>query len=176
MSEVFSKTAKGQDEIKTRSGGLSQRVRQVLIFVDGKRDLDMLRTMLPAEGLADTLQTLQQQGYIDAITMPAEQAAASASPPVAPTAPAATEPAIAFRGLPPEPGSKELELARNFMMNTLKSFTGPYATLSLVEKIDAAQSHAEMRGQFDNWMQAIIETRDGKRRADELRRALLEII
>ena len=36
MGVVFAKTRKGQDEIATKAGGLSPRVRRVLIFVDGK--------------------------------------------------------------------------------------------------------------------------------------------
>jgi hypothetical protein len=174
MNDVFSKTGKGQDEIRTRAAGLTQRVRQVLIFVDGKRDINALRKMLPADDIADTLKMLQEQGYIEAVgtieapvsepaqDMPAEKTLASAG--------------AVFRELPPTPTTQELELARNFMMNTLKSFTGLYSSLSLVEKVNAAQSHAEMRLHFAPWINAITETRDGKRRADELRRSLLEII
>jgi hypothetical protein len=174
MSEVFSKTGKGQEEIKARTGNLSQRVRQVLIFIDGKRDLDALRAMLPAGDLENTLQMLQEQDYIGAI----ETAGIGISE-LAPTAASEETPisdSTAFRELPPTSGTPDLELARNFMMNTLKSFIGPYAALSLLEKVDAAQSHAEMRAHFEPWMEAIIETHDGKRRADELRCALLKII
>jgi hypothetical protein len=117
---------------------------------------------------------LQGQGYIAPIETAgmgiSERAPAAASEEMPISG------STAFRELPPTPVTQDLELARNFMMNTLKSFTGPYAALSLLEKVDAAQSHAEMRAQFDQWMETIIETRDGKRRADELRCALLKII
>lgn len=177
MSEVFSKTGKGQEEIKTRAGGLSQRVRQVLIFIDGKRDIEALREMSPADDLTDMLWVLREQGYIEATELIAE----SASEPVAivSTAPA-EEPALTtsvdFRELPSTPATKELEMARNYMMNTLRNFTGPYAALGLLEKIHAAQSHVEMRAQFEHWIDAIAKAHAGKRRADELRRALLEVI
>ena len=69
MSTIFSKTGKGQEEIKARSGGLTQRVRQVLILVDGKRGIDALCKISPADDLAGTLQALQEQGYIEAIGM-----------------------------------------------------------------------------------------------------------
>ena len=39
MGVIFAKTRKGHEEIETRSGGLSPRVRRVLIFVDGKRSV-----------------------------------------------------------------------------------------------------------------------------------------
>lgn len=174
MSKVFSKTGKGQEEIKVRTGNLSQRVRQVLIFIDGKRDLDALRAMLPAGDLENTLQMLQEQDYIAPIET--VEISISERAPAAASEETPISDSTVFRELPPMPGTQDLELARNFMMNTLKSFTGPYAALSLLEKVDAAQSHAEMRAQFEHWMEAIIETRDGKRRADELRCALLKII
>ena len=53
MGVVFAKTQKGHDEIATKAGGLTPRVRRVLIFVDGKRSVEELRTML----LADDLET-----------------------------------------------------------------------------------------------------------------------
>jgi hypothetical protein len=174
VTNVFSKTDKGYEEIKTRSAGLSQRVRQVLIFVDGKRDIDALRKMLPADDLADTLQTLHQQGYIENIST-AELCISAPQP--ASSAEKVQEPSgIGFRELPSVPGTKELELARNFMMNTLKSFTGLYASLTLLDKVSAVKSHEELRTHFDSWLNAITETRDGKHRADELRQALLQII
>ncbi|MEO8599054.1 MAG: hypothetical protein ABI656_04410, partial [bacterium] len=81
-----------------------------------------------------------------------------------------------FRELPPTPATQELDLARNFMVNTLIRFTGPYATLSLVEKVYAAQSHVEIRMQFDHWVDAIVKAHAGKLRTDTLRTSLLEII
>ena len=37
MCAVFAKTTKGQNEITGKAGGLTPRVRRVLIFADGKR-------------------------------------------------------------------------------------------------------------------------------------------
>jgi hypothetical protein len=174
VTNVFSKTDKGYEEIKTRSAGLSQRVRQILILVDGKRGIEVLRKMSPVDDLADTLQTLHEQGYIEKIS--ASELCASAPGPALPAEKTPVPSGNAFRELPPAPGTKELELARNFMMNTLKSFTGLYASLSLLDKVNAVKSHAELRTHFDSWLNAITETRDGKHRADELRQALLQII
>ena len=55
MGAIFAKTGKGQAEITTKAGGLTPRVRRVLIFVDGKRSVDELRTMLTADDLQHTL-------------------------------------------------------------------------------------------------------------------------
>ncbi|NMM26078.1 MAG: hypothetical protein HHJ12_02035 [Glaciimonas sp.] len=177
MSTIFSKTEQGQEEIKTRSGSLTQHVRQVLIFVNGKRDMDALRKMLPTDDLESTLQMLQEQGYIEAVEMTEIHDSEPVSiSPLVPVEKTSMPTGSIFRDLPLTPSTKELELARNFMMNTLKSFTGPYATISLIEKVEAAQSHTEMRAQFNHWIDAIIQTHPGKQRADELRSALLKII
>jgi len=43
MGALFAKTAKGLNEITTKTGGLTPRVRRVLIFVDGNRTIIELR-------------------------------------------------------------------------------------------------------------------------------------
>ena len=81
MKQVYLKTAKGTDEIKTRAGGLAPRVRQALIFVDGRRSTDDLFAMLKTDDLAQTLAQLVEQGYIE-LTM-IESAAPEPARPVA---------------------------------------------------------------------------------------------
>lgn len=98
MSQIYSKTAKGQEEIKTRAGGLSQRMRQVLIFVDGKRSRDDLHGMLKGEDLDELLAALAAQGLIEASGTAAPRPAAAPAAP-APVAPAA----IAPKPAPPAP-------------------------------------------------------------------------
>ncbi len=65
MGVVFAKTQKGHDEIATKAGGLSPRVRRILIFVDGKRSVEELRSMLLADDLQHTLGMLEEEGYIE---------------------------------------------------------------------------------------------------------------
>jgi hypothetical protein len=55
MAVVFAKTPKGQEEVATKSAGLTPRVRRVLIMVDGKRSIDELRSMLQSDDLQHTL-------------------------------------------------------------------------------------------------------------------------
>lgn len=61
---VFQKTGKGADELKTRRHGLSPRLRQLLILVDGKRDLGELARMLPGPDLVDQLGQLERGGFV----------------------------------------------------------------------------------------------------------------
>lgn len=137
MNQIFSKTAKGQEEIKTRAAGLSQRSRQVLIFVDGKRTRGDLHSMLKGDDLDALLASLVEQGFIEvsgvaeaspaAKEAPAPQAAQpvpAVAKPAAPTpapAPAAARPAPALSPEEQERRRKEQErldelaMARSFL-------------------------------------------------------------
>ncbi len=124
MSEIFSKTAKGQDEVKTRAGGLTQRMRQILIFIDGKRSRDDLHDMLKGEDLDELLHTLVAQGMV-AATGTAPDKSAPPKPAAAPaTAPKAVTKAPEQSELSEEERRKlqreqereaELAMARSFM-------------------------------------------------------------
>ncbi len=170
MGVVFAKTQKGHEEITTKAGGLTPRQRRVLIFVDGKRSVDELRGMLQADDLQITLGLLEEQGLIEMASV--KDASGAVKP-----APAEPQPSIsAFRPIPDPPNRKEMDMARNFIQNSLKTFCGPFAHLEIVEAAFAAKTHEELRWQFDPWFHAIVQTRDGKRRAEELRSQLLKVI
>ncbi|MBS1188439.1 MAG: hypothetical protein H6R10_231 [Rhodocyclaceae bacterium] len=169
MGVVFAKTRKGQEEIETKTGGLTPRVRRVLIFVDGKRTVDDLRAMLQSDDLQHTLGMLEEAGYIEvaAVTNAAGEAAAP---------PAPLPPVTAFRELPAETDLVSLQKARNFMLNTLNAFVGSLGASSLLDRIDRCHDHASLRALFDEWYHTIVMSREGKREAEALRAKLLEVI
>ncbi len=167
MNPAYAKTPKGQEEIETRCHGLNPRARRALILVDGKRRLEELRGLCTVPDLDATLGMLQQDGYIAPVAAP--------EPAPAPPAPALAS-TDGFRPLPDEAATAELELARNFILNTLKTFTGPYAKLSLMERAQAAQSHAEMRTLYDDWQRAVGDNPQGLMRLDDLAKRLLAVI
>lgn len=166
MTVIFAKTPKGVSEIETRSGGLSPRVRRVLILVDGKRTVDEVRALALADDLTHTLGVLEEEAYIEVLKT-AEVAVADNG-----QLPSIT----AFRELPEHPDSKELDMARHFIVNTLKAFCGQMTHIKLVEAAFAAKTHAELREVFGPWYHAIVDTREGRRRAEELRDDLLKVI
>lgn len=170
MGVVFAKTPKGQEEINTKAGGLTPRQRRVLIMVDGRRSVDELREMLQADDLQHTLGLLEESGYIEIAAL--KQADGVTQAPPAGPLPSIT----AFRPVPNPPNPKDMEQARNFIENTLKTFCGPFAHLHIVEAAYAAKSHELLRLQFDPWFHAIVQTREGRRRAEELRAMLLKVI
>lgn len=66
-------------------------------------------------------------------------------------------------------------MAKNFIINSLKTFCGPMTHLSIVGQAFAARAHEELREQCGPWFNAIVETRDRRRRAAELRSHLLKV-
>ena len=170
MSAVFSKTPKGHEEITTKAGGLKARTRRVLIFIDGNRSVAELTELHLGSELQSTLDMLQAEGYIEVANSAGKTGHAKPVP--AEALPAAA----AFRPAPDPVNREELEMARNFIQNTLKTFCGPYAHLEIVEAAFAAQTHEEIRLQFEPWHHAIEQTAPGKKRSDQLCSQLLKVI
>lgn len=168
MTVVFAKTPKGVEEMETRSGGLSPRIRRVLIMIDGKRSVDDIRAMALADDLSHTLGQLEEAGYIELLAPPAAETGRQPDGGLAGI--------TTFREAPNPPNKKEFDMAKNFIINSLKTFCGPMTHLTIVERAFAATTHEELREQFGPWFNAIVETRDGRRRAEELRSQLLKVI
>lgn len=62
---IFNKTAAGQAEISRRSNGLSRPLRNLLLCVDGKRDVAALQALMASIGAPpDALEQLQSLGLI----------------------------------------------------------------------------------------------------------------
>jgi len=169
MGVVFAKTQKGHDEIATKAGGLTPRVRRVLIFVDGKRSVDELRTMLLADDLQHTLGMLEEEGYIEFHDLTGVGPANSTPPERLPSI-------TAFGDLPAEVDPIRLQKARNFMANTLNAYVGALGTSSLLDRIEQTNNHGALRELYDDWYHAIVMSRDGKREAESLRAKLLNVI
>ncbi len=169
MGVVFAKTPKGQDEITTKAGGLTPRVRRVLIFVDGKRTVDELRDMLRSDDLQHTLGTLEEEGYIELASV--TNAAGKTMEPEAPLVSI-----TAFGELPASNDPIRLQKARNFMANTLNAFCGALGNSSLLDRIEQAKGHVELRTMYSEWYHAIVMSREGKREAESLRTKLLDVI
>lgn len=164
MDIIFAKTQKGHDEITSKAGGLTPRVRRVLIFIDGKRTVDDLRAMLQSDDLQHTLGLLEEEGYVELV--------ADAKGKPAEPLPSIT----AFRPLPALPDPTDLQKARNFMANTLNAFVGSLGTSSLLDRIAEARGHEGLRALYDEWYHAIVMSRDGRREAEALRTKLLQVI
>jgi hypothetical protein len=167
VNPTYFKTRKGQEEIEGRSGGLTPRARRLLIMIDGKRDLSEVGALIADPNLDETLAMLEREGYV----APVNEAAA---PPAAIVADAGDTTAAADAPAAFDP--KQFDMARNFMMNTITKFNGPYNKLGLIKKVHESSRPEDLRGLFDEWLRAICETRMGKLRAGELKVRLRAVL
>lgn len=166
MTMIFAKTRKGQDEIETRSAGLGVRARRLLIMLDGQRPIDEVRAMLPDPRLDETLDMLQADGFIEL--------AGGAPAAVEPVPAAAPVAAAGGGGGPVDP--VRLDQARNFMLNAMRTFNGPYHNIDLMTRIQEARGADELRALVDTWLTSIEHSKMGRKRSDELRTRLLEVL
>ncbi|MBX3659575.1 MAG: hypothetical protein KF740_14180 [Ramlibacter sp.] len=172
---VFAKTEAGQMEIKTRALGLSPKLRSVLIMVDGHRTGADLAA-LTGPDLDAVVGQLVAQGCVEVVSV---VGAAEPAPQAAPAAPAPAAAASAeTEGLPPPEArsAKEIEMARNFMINTINTMFGQNMRLSLIESIFACRGAAELRAVYPAWAEAMAESRAGSKRLPELRQKLFEVL
>ena len=166
VNPTYFKTRKGQEEIEGRSGGLTPRARRLLIMIDGKRDLSEVRALIADPNLDETLVMLEREGYVAPVN--------EAPPPQPAVADAGEAATVSAAPAPFDP--KQFDMARNFMMNTITKFNGPYNKLGLIKKVHESSRPEDLRGLFDEWLRAICETRMGKLRAEELKVRLRAVL
>lgn len=128
-----------------------------------------MRAMLQSDDLQHTLGILEEEGYIELSGM-----IDATSKLKLPSGPLAS--ITAFTDLPSDPDPLRLQQARNFMTNTLNAFVGSLGNSSLLDRIEKSESHAELRALFDEWYNALVLSRDGRREAEGLRTKLLVVI
>ncbi|UXY15594.1 hypothetical protein N8I74_00845 [Chitiniphilus purpureus] len=83
LDVVFRKTDQGSEEVRTRGHGLSPKLRQLLIMIDGKTAVGQLPLQLPQKELVHRLMELEWDGFIERIG-----GVAAGSNATAPSAPA----------------------------------------------------------------------------------------
>jgi hypothetical protein len=170
MPTIFRKTAQGVTEIETRKHRLAPRMRSMLILVDGKRDsadLSQLITQQPEE----TLQTLAEQGFIEAVgetvAMPAlattadEEAGGRSVPPTLGNSllrnqPLADVPRAAPRSEPPP----DVNTLRRSAIRALTEQLGPSAD-SLAVRMERAKNVTELQPLLSQAAQLIRAARGG---------------
>lgn len=66
---IFDKSDKGRDEIITRKYKLANRLRTLLVLIDGRQSTNEVLTKVVSLGLTEAnLLELEQQGYIQRLT------------------------------------------------------------------------------------------------------------
>lgn len=171
MTDLYVKTPKGMEEITQRSHGLAQRQRRLLILIDGKKDGAALLAMLPGEESASDLQQLLADGFIKLLEPEQPKASApSASAVIAAAAKAAQQ-----RAPRPESDAQRIEMARNFMLNTLNAFVG-IAASSLITRVESCGNIPSLQEHYIAWRDAINLSSDGRKRLQELEDRLAPLL
>lgn len=168
MMLAYAKTAKGVAEVETRADRLKPMLRRLLILVDGKKPLDSLKSMVGIETIDEPLTQLLEGGYIEPVTPAVDVEAAPA--------PGSTAKTFDLASLPDERDAQALDKARNFMINTLKHFHGPYTKLDLMRQVQACETHAALRALYADWLRCMHESIMAERRLDELNQQLFDVL
>lgn len=171
MATTPRKTALGAEELERRSLGLGVIERRLLILIDGNRSVADLQAMMGKTEIGPLLDHLVEVGCV---LWPGREGAAAAKPV---SAAAAAEPAVVQgAGDLPERSPKEREMARNFMINTLLTFIGPYANPELMKRLQAAPDSATLRLLYPEWRSLMDAPRAAGKRINELDTELRKVL
>lgn len=187
-SSVFAKTDLGREEIQHRSLHLAPMMRRLLLLVDGERNLAQLTPFVAGQDVSAMLAELAELGCVQAVAA-AQAPAVSAPPnsdlrdrPGAGRSQAASTATAAAAVLPttlPDPGSRtpaQVEMARNFMINTINALLESNSRLTLVKKIFDSTGATALREHYPHWDAAIASSWSGARRLPELRKQLFAVL
>ncbi|MDR3368562.1 hypothetical protein [Rhodoferax sp.] len=175
---IFSKTAIGQQEVQSRTLRLHPLVRRLLILVDGKRSGQELATFVDGHAAADLLNELLTQKCVEvSASLPAATAAAPA-PATRGEAVSAIMDNTALANLPPPENrsAKEVEMARNFMINTVNMEFGLHMRLSLTEAISNCATADQLRQVYPLWSSTMASSRSAAKELPALTEKLLRVL
>lgn len=178
MSErlIYVKTQKGVDEINKRSHGLPPRARQVLILLDGKRSIDDVTNMIPGDETLELLDDLFAGGFMEPQHENAVVMAPEPKPAVVKSTtpkPVAAKPAAKAEF--PKDDAARLEMAKNFMRNTVQTFLGGMGS-GFISHIEKCHSFEELRKNFGPWKEAIELSGDGRKQLLDLEQRLMRLL
>lgn len=156
-TQIYVKSPKGLEEMTSRSHGLPQRARRLLIMVDGKRSMSAIAALFPGEDVRPLLDGLIADGFVAPLPV-----AAPASP-------------TAARAEAPIDDAKRFDMARNFMMNTVNAFVG-IAGSSLITRLERAAGLEELRPHYEGWREAILLSADGRKQIADLETRLAALL
>lgn len=165
----FKKTEKGQAEIESAARQLPQRLRMVLVLVDGKRSAADLQQMLAA-ATPEALRSLLDEGYIAATPAPSRRSSSRSTP----AAPSSQAPESVFKAsvmpsrfdVASRPGTEAAtDEQRAQIERSLRRALGPTAD-SLIETVRQARTVGDLIEVLKTAQRAISNAR-GKDIAEE---------
>lgn len=171
---ILAKTEAGQQEIATRALGLNPLLRRLLILVDGKRNATELAPMVSGQDVAELLGQLLEKGCIEIIKVVAPTPAPNLTPAV--HVDAGTEAYLATLPPPETRTAKDVDMARNFMMNTVNTVFQSNTRLTLIETIFACQTPEDARRAYVKWAETMQSSIVGSKRLPEFQEKLAKVL
>lgn len=171
----FDKTAKGREEIVSRTYHLSAKLRPLLVIIDGKHTVEELLKSVQGLGLSQVhLDNLLTEGFIAARPASATATPAAAIEQISITPnPINIEPPKKVIALTPEQSAAQLLMIRNFFNENVKSNLGlrGFGMQLKVERAETIDDFLQLREPF---LEAV-EKAKGETLAKELRNRLDQI-
>ncbi|AKJ31187.1 hypothetical protein [Caldimonas brevitalea] len=151
MATVYRKTDKGHAEIATRQNRLAMKLRTALIMVDGKRQDEELRRLIPGEA-QEWLEILLAEGYIEVIAVTGGRSTSR---------PAGEEDLSisAFRPSSP-PGGRPVDMLRLQAVRFMSEQLGPLGD-SLSMRMEKARTWEELQPLLTTAHRIIADNRGG---------------
>ena len=178
--QILIRTAEGQEEIRSRTFGLSQELRHLLILLDGHRTVEEILSRHPEIGgeVEAQLDTLLAGGFLAPHESAFEMGAYSIDEwdLLAYEHQALQEAAPAGVDIPPEPHFN-LEKAKGFARYVVLGALGSVGA-HRVERIDAATDASELRAELDalrDVLPKLLSQRQAKQVWDQLEPLTLSI-
>jgi len=156
--DVFQKTGKAADELRTRRHGLGPRLRQLLILVDGRRDVAELSRMLPGPELGEQLAQLERGGFVSRPFDAGTVQASAVAPAVSAATPAPT---------PAPTGAQDLRTLRARVTRALLDTIGPNGD-DLAIRIERVHTVDELRALLPAVL-SVVEACRGRAGIDDFR-------
>jgi hypothetical protein len=161
---TFAKTPKGVEEVEKRTYRLPPKTRQVLIFVDGKRNRATLGGMVNVPDVDAVLEQLLSEEFVSLVASVAAKVPASAPAPVE----------VVPHDAVPTNEAERLRMARSFFINTTETFLGMYGA-GLIDRAQHAKTVEDFRAIVDEWYEAIC-SEAGNKRGAEMKSRLVELL
>lgn len=172
---VYAKTALGLQEIQSRTLGLELMARRLLILMDGKRSGGELATMIAGQDLASLVGQLLDKQCIERVSTkptpkPVKPLSGGPSPSEPSKDPLSTLPAAETRS------GKEVDMARNFMSNTVNMEFGQNMRISVIEAISNCATALELRQVYPLWYTTMGTSRNAAKELPSLNEKLFRVL
>lgn len=176
INDIVIKTAKGVAEVEARSKKLPQRLRTILILLDGTLTVGKVQEIAGKMSVpADFLETLLAEGLIE--TRPAgtsSAASATATPVAAPVVGSTPTPPVADVAVRAVSDTDRFRAAQKIMNATVVDALGMRAFMFTL-KLERCFTVDDLRGLVDDYVKAITKG-SGEEVAAVLKKRLLELL